>query len=88
MIAAQVFEPIAHESVVQAVVDKIETMIVEGVLKGGARQIRLLVLDIVKDSRRYMEQAHADRPKHRPEAKWTTPGFQPANSGISRRFRS
>lgn len=37
MIAAQVFEPIAHESVVQVVVDKIETMIVEGVLKGGAR---------------------------------------------------
>lgn len=37
MIAAQVFEPVEHESVVQAVVDRIETMIVDGVLKGGAR---------------------------------------------------
>ena len=37
MIAADVFEPINHESVVQVVVDKIETMIVDGVLKGGAR---------------------------------------------------
>ena len=37
MIAVDVFEPIDHESVVQMVVDKIETMIVDGVLKGGAR---------------------------------------------------
>ncbi|GGF81070.1 GntR family transcriptional regulator [Paracoccus acridae] len=37
MIAAKVFEPVEHESVVQAVVDRIETMIVDGILKGGAR---------------------------------------------------
>lgn len=37
MIAAQVFEPIDHESVVEAVVSRIETMIVDGVLKDGTR---------------------------------------------------
>ncbi len=37
MIATEVFEPIDHESVVDVVVGKIETMIVDGVLKGGAR---------------------------------------------------
>ena len=37
MIATDVFEPIDHESVVAAVVSKIETMIVDGVLKDGAR---------------------------------------------------
>ena len=37
MIATEVFEPIDHESVADMVVAKIETMIVDGVLKGGAR---------------------------------------------------
>lgn len=37
MIAAEMFDPINHESVVDVVVDKIETMIVDGVLKDGAR---------------------------------------------------
>lgn len=37
MIAMEVFEPIDHESVVEVVVRKIETMIVDGVLKDGAR---------------------------------------------------
>lgn len=37
MIATEVFEPIDHESVADAVVAKIETMIVDGVLKDGAR---------------------------------------------------
>ena len=37
MIAAEIFEPIDHESVVDTVVGKVETMIVDGVLKDGAR---------------------------------------------------
>lgn len=37
MIAAEVFEPIDHESVVDVVVGKVETMIVDGILKDGAR---------------------------------------------------
>lgn len=37
MIATDIFEPIGHESVADAVVAKIETMIVEGVLKDGTR---------------------------------------------------
>lgn len=37
MIATEVFEPIDHESVVEAVVGQIESMIVDGVLKDGAR---------------------------------------------------
>ena len=37
MIAAEIFEPIDHESVVDTVVGKVETMIVDGVLKSGAR---------------------------------------------------
>lgn len=37
MIAAEVFGPIDHESVVDVVVGKIETMIVDGILKDGIR---------------------------------------------------
>lgn len=37
MIAAEIFEPIDHKSVVDTVVGKVETMIVDGVLKDGAR---------------------------------------------------
>jgi GntR family transcriptional repressor for pyruvate dehydrogenase complex len=37
VIATEVFEPIEHESVADVVVARIETMIVDGVLKGGAR---------------------------------------------------
>lgn len=37
MIATAVFEPIEHESVAEVIVDRIETMIVDGVLKAGAR---------------------------------------------------
>ena len=37
MIAAEIFEPIDHASVVDTVVGKVETMIVDGVLKDGAR---------------------------------------------------
>ncbi|MFS4439163.1 FadR/GntR family transcriptional regulator [Paracoccaceae bacterium GXU_MW_L88] len=37
MIAAEIFEPIDHESVVDTVVGKVETMIFDGVLKDGAR---------------------------------------------------
>lgn len=37
MIAAEVFGPIDHESVVDVVVGKVETMIVDGILKDGIR---------------------------------------------------
>lgn len=37
MIASDVFKPIYHESIVDMVVGKIETMIVDGILKDGAR---------------------------------------------------
>lgn len=37
MIAAEIFGPIDHESVVDVVVGKVETMIVDGVLKDGTR---------------------------------------------------
>ena len=56
MIAVDVFEPIDHESVVQMVVDKIETMIVDGVLKGGAR---------LPSEREMADAFHVSRPKLR-----------------------
>lgn len=37
MIAKEVFEPIDHASIVDAVVSKVETMIVDGILKEGVR---------------------------------------------------
>ena len=37
MIATEVFEPVEHESVANVVVQSLETMIVDGVLKEGAR---------------------------------------------------
>ena len=37
MIAKEVFEPIDHASIVDAVVGKVETMIVDGILKEGVR---------------------------------------------------
>ena len=56
MIAVDVFEPIDHESVVQMVVDKIETMIVDGVLKGGAS---------LPSEREMADAFHVSRPKLR-----------------------
>lgn len=56
MIAREVFEPIDHESVVEVVVGKIETMIVDGVLKDGAR---------LPSERELAEALNVSRPKLR-----------------------
>ena len=56
LISVDVFAPIDHESVVQMVVDKIETMIVDGVLKGGAR---------LPSEREMADAFHVSRPKLR-----------------------